>query len=38
MLWIEGNQKKFVPSLPTPDTKDTDIMDTFLAFRKGVLF
>ena len=26
-----------VPSLPTPGTTDTDFMDTFLAFQKGVL-
>ena len=28
----------FVPSYPTPDTTDTDFVDTFLAFRKGVFF
>ena len=28
----------FVPSLPTPGKRDTVFEDTFLAFRKGVLF
>ena len=27
----------FVPSLPMPGTMDTDFVDTFLAFQKGVL-
>ena len=27
----------FVPSLPMPGTMDKDFVDTFLAFRKGVL-
>ena len=36
MLWYILYHQ-FAPTLPTPGTTDTDFVDTFLVFRKGVL-